>query len=55
MKFANSWKEVYKLAAGKRSINTNVNTPKPDEFLTSNIKESIKLVLEYFTSEKKKI
>ena len=53
--FANSWKDVYKLAAGKRSNNIQIWThQKPDELLTSGIKETIKLVLEYFTPEKKK-
>jgi hypothetical protein len=47
--------EVYKLAAGKRENNTQITTlRKPNGILTADIRETLKHVLDYFTSEDKK-
>jgi hypothetical protein len=49
---ANTWNEVYKLAAGKRryySLFTSLR--KPDRSLTTNMKGTDKLMLEHFTPE----
>jgi len=50
----NSWNEVYKLAAGKRKNNTQVTTlQKPDGSLRADLSETLKHMLEYFTSDDK--
>jgi hypothetical protein len=42
--------EVYKLAAGKRRNNTQITTlRKPDGSLTEELRETLQLMLEYFT------
>ena len=49
---ANHWNEVYKLAVGKRryySLFTSLR--KPDGTLTTDMEETVKLMLEYFTPE----
>ena len=46
----NPWNEVYKLAAGKRNTCTQITTlRKPDRSLMADIKETLCLVLDYFT------
>jgi hypothetical protein len=51
---SNPWNEVYKLAAGKRENNTKITTlRKADESLTTDLSETIKHMLEYFTPEDK--
>ena len=41
---------MYKLAAGKRRNNTQITTPrKPDGSLTEDLRETLQLMLEYFT------
>jgi len=46
----NPWNEAYKLAAGKRNTSTQITTlRKPDGSLTADIKETLRLMLEYFT------
>ena len=43
---------MYRLASGKKRTNTQVTTlRKPDGSLTSDTKETLRLMLEYFTSE----
>ena len=50
----NPWNEVYKLAAGKRKNNTQVTTlRKPYGSLTTDLSETLKHTLEYFTTEDK--
>jgi hypothetical protein len=52
MTFVSPCNEVYILAVGKRSNNTHITTlRKPDGSLRADIKETINLMLEYFTSE----
>ena len=47
---SNPWNEVYKLAAGKRRNNTQTTTlRKPDGSLTEELRETLQLMLEYFT------
>ena len=49
---ANPWNEIYKLAAGKkRSYPQFTSLRKPDGTLTSNMEETVKLMLEHFTPE----
>jgi len=43
---------VYRLASGKKRTNTQITTlRKPDGSLTSDTKETLRLMLEYFTPE----
>jgi hypothetical protein len=49
---ANPWNEIYELAAGKRrnhSLNTSLR--KPDGSLTTDMHETVTLMLEHFTPE----
>jgi len=49
---ANPWNAVYRLAAGKKKTNTQITTlRKPDSLLTKDTKETLRLMLEYFTPE----
>ena len=49
---ANPWNAVYRLASGKKRTNTQVTTlRKPDGSLTSDTKETLRLMLEYFAPE----
>ena len=49
---ANPWNAVYRLAAGKKKTNTHITTlRKPDGSLTKDTKETLRLMLEYFTPE----
>jgi hypothetical protein len=51
---SNSWKKVYKLAAGNRRDNTQITTlRKPDGFLTEDLRETLQLMLEHFTPDDK--
>jgi len=53
--FANPWNEVYKLAALKIINNTKITTHrKTDGSLTAAIRESVMLMLQYFTPEDNK-
>jgi hypothetical protein len=50
----NPWNEVYKLAAGRRTNDTQITTlRKPNGTLTADIREILKHMLDYFTSEDK--
>jgi len=50
----NPWNEVYKLAAGKRKNETQITTlRKSDGSLASDLSETLKHMLEYFTPEDK--
>jgi len=46
---ANPWNKAYKLAAEKRNTSTQITLRKLDGSLTANIKETLRLMLEYFT------
>jgi hypothetical protein len=49
---ANPWNEVYKLAAGKkRHYSLITSLRKPDGSLTTDMEETVKLMLEHFTPE----
>jgi hypothetical protein len=49
---ANPWNAVYYLAAGKKNIATQITTlRKPDGSLTTDTKETLRLILDYFTPE----
>jgi len=51
---ANPWNAVYNLAAGKRNTSTHVTTlRKPVGSLTADTKETLRLMLDYFTPEDK--
>ena len=48
----NPWNEVYRLAAGKRITTSQITTlRKPDGTLTTDLKETLRLMLHYFTPE----
>jgi hypothetical protein len=48
----NPWNAVYKLAAGKRNTSTQITTLwKPDVSLTADTKETLEIMLDYFTPE----
>jgi hypothetical protein len=50
----NTWNAIYNLAAGKRNTKTQITTlRKPDGSLTSDTKETLHLMLDYFTPEDK--
>jgi thiamine pyrophosphate-dependent acetolactate synthase large subunit-like protein len=50
----NPWNAIYNLAAGKRNTTTQITTlRKPDASLTSDTKETLHLMLDYFTPEDK--
>jgi len=49
---ANPWNSVYRLASGKKRTNTQITTfRKQGDSLTSDTKETLRLMLEYFTPE----
>jgi len=49
---ANPWNAVYRLVAGKKKNNIQITTlRKPDGSLTKDTKETLRLMLEYFTPE----
>jgi hypothetical protein len=49
---ANPWNAVYRLAAGKKNTNPQITTlRKSDGSLTKDTKETLRLMLEYFTPE----
>jgi hypothetical protein len=51
---ANPWNEVYKLSAGKSRNSTKITSlRKPDGTPTTDMKKTVKLMLEYFTPEDK--
>jgi len=51
---SNPWNEVYKLAAGKRSYNTQITTlRKPEGSLSEDLREILHLMLEHFTPDDK--
>jgi len=51
---ANPWNVVYKVAAGKRKNNTQITSlRKQDGTLTTDMEETVKLMLDYFTPEDK--
>ena len=49
---ANPWNAVYDLAAGKRNTTTQITTlQKPDGTLTTDTRETLRLMLDNFTPE----
>jgi len=53
---ANPWNEVYRLAAGKGKTPTQITTlRRPDGTYTVDTKETLKLMLEYFTPDDKEL
>jgi hypothetical protein len=49
---ANPWNAIYRLAAGKKKTNTQLTTlRKPDGSLTKDTRETLSLMIEYFTPE----